>query len=148
MNSIDSMMNNRSLLPTPDVIKRMMQYGLIALVIAGVELVVFQASIQLLNLSVSLAVTISVGIAFILNWHVSLRVVFQSRSSNYRREFWWTMAVSIAGLFIQIQVTNFCVHRLQLLPLHGKLVAIGVTFFWNFLWREKYIFNHPKNTFG
>jgi putative flippase GtrA len=48
--------------------------------------------------------------------------------------------VSLVGLGLQTAVAALCVELLRLSPFVAKITAIGVTFFWNYWVRRRFIF--------
>jgi putative flippase GtrA len=87
-----------------------------------------------------LAVPISMAIGIVLNWYGSRTFVFKTSRHAPHKEFTLVLLTSLVGVGFQLAVTYFVVAGLGQLPAVGKLVAIVVTFFWNYWVRKKYIF--------
>ncbi len=120
---------------TPELIR----YGIMAVVLVGTEIAVFQLMLQV-GLSYLLAVPFSMAVGIILNWYFSHKFVFKHRPHSKHKEFTLVLIASLIGVGLQLAVTAIMVEILRSTPLIGKLLAICVTFFWNFWFRKKYVF--------
>lgn len=120
------------------------RYLVIAVVLVGVEVVTFQLMIWG-GISYLIATPGSMIIAIVLNWLASRLWVFKHRPHAPGKEFSLVVIASAIGLALQLVVTIFVVQVGHGAPLIGKLIAIGVTFFWNFWFRKKYIFFDPAS---
>ena len=87
-----------------------------------------------------LAIPISMAIGIVLNWVGSRKFVFKTRRHAPHKEFTLVLVTSLVGVGFQLAVTYMAVDVLRQLPAVGKLLAIVVTFFWNFWARKKFIF--------
>ncbi len=119
------------------------RYLSIAILLVGSEIVIFQAMIWG-GISYLIATPVSMVIAIILNWYLSRVFVFKHRPHSAHKEFLLVVVASVIGLALQVAVTAFVVEVVKGAPLIGKLIAICVTFFWNFWFRKKYVFFDPK----
>jgi putative flippase GtrA len=120
------------------------RYLVIAVVLVGVEVVTFQLMLWA-GISYLIATPVSMIIAIVLNWLLSRLWVFKHRPHRSAKEFTLVVIASVIGLALQLAVTIFVVQVAHGAPLLGKLIAIGVTFFWNFWFRKKYIFFDPAS---
>lgn len=120
---------------TPELLR----YLTLAVILVGVEVVTFIIMLHM-NISYLIATPVSMIIAIILNWYFSSVFVFQHRPHPPLKEFMLVAAASALGLLLQLAVTIAVVQGAHGAPLTGKLLAICVTFFWNFWFRNKYIF--------
>lgn len=120
------------------------RYLVIAVVLVGVEVVTFQLMIWG-GISYLIATPVSMIVAIVLNWLLSRVWVFKHRPHTARKEFVLVVIASVIGLMLQLAVTIFVVQVGHGAPLVGKLIAICVTFFWNFWFRKKYIFFDPAS---
>jgi putative flippase GtrA len=118
--------------------EQLARYFAMAVVIVGIEygsyLLMLWGDVHYL-----LAVPISMAIGIILNWHFSRVFVFKNRRHAAHKEFVLVLLASLVGVGIQL-VTTYAVVRLIGSPAVGKLLAIIVTFFWNYFVRKRYIF--------
>ncbi|MDB5178153.1 MAG: hypothetical protein JWN01_96 [Patescibacteria group bacterium] len=119
------------------------RYLAMAVVLVGVEVATFQLMVMA-GISYVVATPVSMIIAIILNWYLSQAFVFNHRPHAARKEFMLVVFASVIGLILQTAVTVFVVEVMKTMPLVGKLIAICVTFFWNFWYRKKYIFFDPE----
>ena len=120
-----------------------MRYFVMAVVIVGIELCVFQA-IYLLTRDYMLATTISFITGVLLNWIVGRMFVFGASHHHPAREFVMVFVASVVGLCIQLAVVYSCVQLLHLYPLIGKIASIGFSFFWNYWFRATVVYKQPK----
>jgi putative flippase GtrA len=119
------------------------RYFVMAAVIVSIELAVFAFINSILGLSYVIATPGSMAVSFVLNWYFSKHFVFAGKSRHKAHvEFTLVLITSLVGVGLQLAVTGLFVEILGLLPIIGKLVAIIVTFFWNFIIRKKFIFNN------
>lgn len=124
---------------TPELVR----YLVMAIILVGVEIVTFQIMIWM-SISYLIATPASMLIAIVLNWYFSQRFVFNHRPHTPRKEFMLVFVASLIGIGLQLAVTAAIVELAHMLPIVGKLLAICVTFFWNFWFRKKYIFFDPS----
>ena len=110
-----------------------------AVVLVGTEIAVFQLMLQV-GLSYLLAVPFSMAVGIVLNWYFSHKFVFKYRPHSKHKEFTLVLVASLIGVVLQLAVTAIMVELIRSSPLIGKLLAICVTFFWNFWFRSKYVF--------
>lgn len=125
---------------TPELIR----YLVMAVVLVGVEILTFQLLIWV-GFSYVVATPASMILAIILNWYFSQAFVFKNRPHTPAMEFTLVVIASVIGIALQLAVTAFVVEIIRAAPLTGKLLAICVTFFWNFWFRKKYVFYAPES---
>lgn len=125
---------------TPELIR----YLVMAIILVGVEIVTFQLMIWA-HISYLIATPVSMLIAIGLNWYFSQKLVFKHRPHSPRKEFTLVLVASLIGIALQLAVTAAVVELAHLAPIIGKLLAICVTFFWNFWFRKKYVFYAPPD---
>ncbi len=111
-----------------------------AVIVVGIEI----ASFWLLNASLHvhylIATNLSLLLGIILNWIGSRFFVFGASKHKAHKEFMLVFITSLAGVALQTGTVAFIVEVLQGQPLIGKVLAIIITFFWNYLIRKKYIY--------
>lgn len=118
------------------------RYLSIAVLLVGTEIAVFQVMVWA-GISYLIATPVSMGVAIVLNWWLSRVFVFKHRPHGARKEFMLVVVASLIGICLQLAVTAAVVELGHAMPLIGKLLAICVTFFWNFWFRKKYVFYDP-----
>ncbi len=118
---------------------QLVHYLLMAVIIVGIE---FSSYVLMVWLGVHylLAVPLSMTVGIVLNWLGSSKFVFKNRRHAPHKEFMLVLIASLVGVGFQITVTFVIVDILHQLPAVGKLLAIFVTFFWNFWARKTYIY--------
>lgn len=118
--------------------EQLSRYFIMAAAIVSVEYFSYLAMLWA-GMNYLLAVPVSMFIGIVLNWHFSRVFVFKTRRHSPRKEFMLVLATSLVGVGWQLG-TTWLVVQITGLPALGKLLAIIVTFFWNYIIRKKYIF--------
>lgn len=114
------------------------RYLIMAVIIVAIEYGSYLGMLKV-NFNYLAAVPLSMAIGIILNWYFSRVFVFKNRRHSPHKEFMLVLAASLAGAALQTFVT-YLVVQFQGTPAVGKLLAIVVTFFWNYFIRKRYIF--------
>jgi putative flippase GtrA len=118
--------------------EQLVRYFIMAAILVAVEYGSYLVMLWL-GLQYLVAVPLSMAIGIILNWYCSRVFVFKTRRHAPHKEFMLVLVASLIGVGIQTLVTFLVVHGGST-PAVGKLLAILVTFFWNYFVRKKYIF--------
>lgn len=118
--------------------EQLSRYFIMAAAIVSVEYLSYLAMLWA-GMNYLLAVPISMFIGIVLNWHFSRVFVFKTRRHSPRKEFMLVLITSLVGIGWQLGTTYVVVQAINS-PAIGKLAAIIVTFFWNYIIRKKYIF--------
>lgn len=121
---------------SPEFIK----YGFMAVIVVAIELVSFTVMISQLRINYLFATIISLAIGILLNWLGSRYFVFGKSKHSTGKEFTLVAITSLAGVLLQIVTVFTAVEILNMQPLPGKVAAIIITFFWNYLARKKIIY--------
>lgn len=124
--------------------KQMIRYFAIAVVIVIIELGVFQV-VYLVGWNYIWGTILSFLVGVALNWPASRHLVFGASSFSKRRELSLIFIASLTGLAIQLGVGYVAVTMLSLYPLLGKVGSIGISFFWNYWFRQRFIFAKGVN---
>lgn len=119
---------------------RLVKYFFMAVVIVFFELAAFEIMNFQLGLHYLVAVTLSFVFATLLNWHFSRVFVFGKGSNRVVDEVILIFLGSVIGLILQITTTVVCVEYLNSQSILGKALSMGVTFFWNYWFRVRYVF--------
>lgn len=122
---------------------KLIRYLAVASVIVAIELLTFALMNSVLGVSYLVATPASMLISIVLNWYFGRKLVFAASSFDARTEFVMVAVASVIGIGMQIGVAYIVVGLLKFRPFIGKLAAISVTFFWNFLVRHYYIYRVP-----
>lgn len=116
------------------------KYGIMAVSVVLFELVTFWVLNSLLSLNYLIATVLSLMLGIILNWLGSRYFVFGNSQHSVKKEFILVLTTSLFGALLQIITVYIMVDKLGQAPIIGKVIAIVVTFFWNYFVRKKYIF--------
>lgn len=119
--------------------KRLIRYGIMACFIVGIELVTFQL-IYLVTTSYYTATVISFVVGVILNWIIGRTLIFDKVERSIGQEFILVAGASLIGVGIQLAIVSISVQIFQLYPLIGKILSIGFSFFWNYWFREHFVY--------
>lgn len=120
--------------------KPIVRYFIMSGLLVILELASFAFLNSTLGINYLIATPASLILIIILNWYIGRLFIFKKSKHTAHTEFLLVMLASIIGVGIQISVVYICVEMANLLPFFAKVLAIGVTFFWNFFIRQKYIF--------
>lgn len=134
-NSLSKLLNN----------KKLIKYFIMAVVIVGIELASFQL-IYITTANYYIATVGSFAIGVILNWIFGRKVVFGASHHNVFKEFFMVLLASVVGVGIQLVVVHIAVSVMALYPLVGKIGSIAFSFFWNYWFRSKLIYNDERIT--
>jgi putative flippase GtrA len=121
-----------------------MRYGFMAIAVVIIELTIFWLINSKLGWHYLIATWVSLACGIILNWIGSRYYVFGSSHHPPHKEFGLVVFTSLAGAVLQSGAVIFTVAGLHAPALLGKIVAIIVTFFWNYTIRSRYIYKTPK----
>ncbi len=123
------------------LLPKIVHYFWVSLLIVFVELAVFWMIDTGLQWHYNIAIVISFGIATLINWYVSRAFVFQSGTKKAHHELALIAFAALVTLGIQLIITTITVEWLGGAAIIGKIIALGISFFWNFWFRHFYIFN-------
>lgn len=116
------------------------RYGLMAVVVVSIEVGAFWVLNSPLGVHYLVATNLSLFIGILLNWVGSRYFVFGASKHTPHKEFTLVFVTSLAGVVLQSSTVYFVVEIVKSQPLAGKVLAIVVTFFWNYLIRKHYIY--------
>ncbi len=121
---------------------KLMRYFVMAVIIVGLEMVIFQITYLVSSNNYQLATIVSFISGVILNW-IGGRV-FIFGKSHYRpsKEFTLIFVASLVGLAIQLAVVTLLVEYLAIYPFFAKTVSIVFSFFWNYWFRVRFVYRH------
>lgn len=125
-------------------LRQVFRYLLLASAIVSIEVSSFMVMNSLLHLNYLLSTILSMIVGIVLNWLGSKIFVFNKSRFHPVHEFLLVLMVSLVGIGIQLAVVWFVVNKVKVLPVAGKVLAIMITFIWNFFIRKTYIFKEPN----
>ena len=117
------------------------RYGIMAVIVVGIELFSFWVLNTPLKINYLVATILSLLLGILLNWIGSRYYVFGQSRHTAKKEFLLVLTSSLAGAALQSAVVYTTVEILHGQPIVGKLFAILITFFWNYIIRKRYIYN-------
>jgi len=116
------------------------RYGIMAVAVVAIEIASFWIINEPLHIHYLVATILSLLIGIILNWIGSRYFVFGASVHSARKEFTLVGITSLFGVLLQTLVVFLSVEALGQAPILGKILAIIITFFWNYIVRKKYIY--------
>ena len=116
------------------------KYLFVAAIIVFIEIGVFQLLNAIFSVNYLIATILSMLVGIILNWVASRLLVFKPSRHSKKKEFGMVFTASLVGVGIQSLTSFVSVGLLGFAPLTGKILAIGITFFWNYFIRSLYIY--------
>lgn len=119
--------------------RRLFYYGIMAVIIVIIELIIFQLTYAVSE-SYILSTTISFIIGVILNWYGGKTLIFGKAKYKTHAEISLIFFASLIGLLIQIVIIALLVEKVGIYPLLAKMISIFVSFSWNYIFRQKYIY--------
>ncbi|GGF28135.1 hypothetical protein GCM10011611_37710 [Aliidongia dinghuensis] len=108
---------------------------------AAVDIGLFYLGVSVLHWNYLIVGTCSFALATLVNYVISVRVVFQSgvRFSKHH-ELALIFVVSGAGLLLNQAILYFCISQRITGLLVAKLAATGGVFLWNYFMRSRIVF--------
>ena len=124
---------------------KIIKYFLVGGMAAVVDIGLFYLGAGVAGWNYLIVGTVSFTLATLVNYVISVRVVFQS-GTRFRRshELALVFLVSCAGLAINQAILYTCISRLAFPLLPAKLVATAGVFLWNYLLRSRFVFASPS----
>ncbi|MDO4987847.1 MAG: GtrA family protein [Synergistes sp.] len=122
-----------------NTVKQFSQY----LIVGGIATVVEWACFYILNSLCALHYMPSTALAFIIstfsNWLAGKLIMFKERKAIIP-ELIKIYLTSIAGLVFNIIIMWVVVEKVGMIEMHGKIIATGIVFLWNFFVRKLLIY--------
>jgi putative flippase GtrA len=125
---------------------KIIRYFFVGGVAAAVDIGLFYLGAGVAGWNYMIVGTVSFTLATLVNYIISIRVVFQSGarfSRNY--ELLLVFLVSCAGLVINQGILFMCISRFGIGLLPAKLLATAGVFLWNYYLRSRFVFATPRN---
>jgi putative flippase GtrA len=124
---------------------KIIRYFFVGGVAAAVDIGLFYLGAGVAGWNYMIVGTVSFTLATLVNYIISIRVVFQSGarfSRNY--ELLLVFLVSCAGLVINQAILFMCISRFGIGLLPAKLLATAGVFLWNYHLRSRFVFASPR----
>jgi putative flippase GtrA len=120
---------------------KIVKYFCVGGIAAVVDIGLFYLGAGVIGWNYLIVGTVSFTLATLVNYAVSVRVVFQSGARFSRHhELVLVFLVSCAGLAINQAILYACISRLSIGILPAKLVATAGVFLWNYHLRSRFVF--------
>lgn len=116
------------------------RYGIMAVIVVGIEIGSFWIINTSLGINYLAATVLSLFIGIVLNWLGSRYFVFGNSEHSAKKEFSLVLITSLFGVVLQTVTVYVAVELINQAPIVGKVLAIVVTFFWNYAIRKQYIY--------
>jgi putative flippase GtrA len=124
---------------------KVVKYFFVGGVAAVVDIGLFYLGAGVAGWNYLMVGAVSFTLATVVNYVISIRVVFQSGARFARHhELILVFLVSGAGLAINQAILYTCISRLLLAILPAKLVATAGVFLWNYFLRSRFVFADPR----
>ena len=124
---------------------KIIKYFFVGGIAAVVDIGLFYLGAGVIGWNYLLVGTVSFTLATLVNYVISVRVVFQSGARFSRHhELALVFLVSCAGLAINQAILYTCIARLSIGILPAKLIATAGVFLWNYLLRSRFVFASPS----
>lgn len=123
---------------------KIIRYFCVASVLVGLEILAFVLLNTAFHIYYIAATLVSNSFIIVLNWYFSRRFVFKTHSYAPLKELILVSLGSVIGILIQLAVIYISVTYFNTIPVLGKCLAIAVTFFWNFWFRNIFVFPDSK----
>ncbi len=118
------------------------KYFLVSAVSLGLDLVVYWTLVNKVGLHYLTANVFSVSAGLIINYGLSISLVFTERRLKSRRaEFIGFVLIGVAGLGVNEAFIALFVGAVGLGTLTGKIAAAGLSFLFNFVTRRALLFS-------
>jgi putative flippase GtrA len=124
---------------------RIVKYFFVGGIAAMVDIGLFYLGAGVAGWNYMLVGTVSFILATLVNYLISVRVVFRSGARFSRlHEVLLVFLVSCAGLAVNQAILYICISRLSIGILPAKLLATGGVFLWNYHLRSRFVFAGPR----
>jgi putative flippase GtrA len=120
---------------------KIVKYFFVGGIAAAVDISLFYLGAGVAQWNYMLVGTVSFILATLVNYLLSVRVVFQSGTRFSRlHEVLLIFLVSCAGLVVNQTILYVCISRLAIGILPSKVLATGGVFLWNYHLRSRFVF--------
>ena len=120
---------------------KIIKYFFVGGIAAAFDITFFFIFAKLAGLNYLAVGAIGFVFATLINYFLSVAHVFHSGARfGKNREIFWVFAVSLVGLGINQGVLFYAIGVVGIEVMLGKIVATGITFFWNYGARRYFVF--------
>lgn len=124
---------------------KIVKYFFVGGIAAAVDIGLFYLGAGVARWNYMLVGTLSFILATLVNYVISVRVVFQSGTRFARHhEMLLVFLVSCAGLVVNQTILYVCISRFAIAILPSKVLATGGVFLWNYHLRNRFVFANPR----
>lgn len=128
-------------IPLINRLNELLMYYLIISVIATIyDVALLYIFTEFLGFNYLVSATISYCIGIIVGYVGQKTITFKDTDKRIARQFGLFAFISFIGLLINLGVLKICVDVLGLHYMIGKVIAIGIGFFWNYTANRKITF--------
>jgi putative flippase GtrA len=125
---------------------KFIRYFFVGGVAAAVDIGLFYLGAGVAMWNYMVVGTVSFTLATLVNYFVSVRVVFRSGTRFSRHhELFLVFLVSCVGLVVNQAILYLSISRLAIGLLPAKLLATAGVFLWNYQLRNRFVFAVPRN---
>ncbi|HEY7579824.1 MAG TPA: GtrA family protein [Acetobacteraceae bacterium] len=124
---------------------KIVKFFFVGSIAAAVDIGLFYLGAGVARWNYLLVGTVSFILATLVNYAISVRVVFHSGARFSRHhEVLLVFLVSLAGLAVNQAILYVGISRLSIGILPAKLLATGGVFLWNYHLRSRFVFAGPR----
>jgi len=128
-------------IPIVNRLNEILIYYLIISVIATVyDVALLYILTEFMGWNYLVSATISYSIGIVVGCAGQKIITFKDTNKKITKQFGLFAFISIIGLFINLGVLKLCVELFGLHYMVGKIVAVGIGFFWNYTANRKLTF--------
>ena len=121
-------------------------YYLIISVIATIyDVALLYIFTEFVELNYLLSATVSYCVGIVVGYIGQKTITFKDRNKQIAKQFGLFAFISFIGLLINLGVLKICVDVIGLHYMIGKVIAIGIGFFWNYTANKKFTFKKGKD---
>ncbi|HRS42503.1 MAG TPA: GtrA family protein [Candidatus Diapherotrites archaeon] len=132
-------------IPIINRFNEVLMYYLIISVIATVyDVALLYIFTEFLGFNYLISATISYCVGIFVGYVGQKTITFKDKDKRIAKQFGLFTFISLIGLLINLGVLKLCVDVLGIYYLIGKVIAIGVGFFWNYTANKKITFKKRK----
>ncbi|KAA6437749.1 GtrA family protein [Rufibacter glacialis] len=116
------------------------RFVLVGAFCAAFDFLLYALMVEFLGVYYVFATVFSTVIAIVLNYFLTRKWVFSSSKYSFKYEFSSFVLFSLVGLLLNLGLILLFVEKIQMNPLLGKLLAIGLVSVFNYFSKKKLVF--------
>ena len=121
-----------------------MYYLIISVIATVYDVALLYIFTEFLGFNYLISATISYCVGIFVGYVGQKTITFKDKDKRIAKQFGLFTFISLIGLLINLGVLKLCVDVLGIYYLIGKVIAIGVGFFWNYTANKKITFKKRK----